>query len=199
MNTPRTKRPKRFSEDSYREGILRGVKEPGGQFAMGLARSDAAIEFAMMTTEFTHLEILMERFAARLLGTDGDVAAHAMRSIISAKTRIDLMQTLLERARRNSDKGGEFDEIIEEYRHVNRLRNYYVHARYKTNASTGEISWIKPKGDPILLDMFGAYEDFNISGLKEARNRIAQLIIKMMRCVGHDIDPVQPPDTSPLS
>ncbi|MEZ0242906.1 MAG: hypothetical protein ACAH11_05985 [Sphingomonas sp.] len=163
---------------------------------MALANEEAMIEFALLVTEFTQLEYFMERFAARVLGTDDETAAHVMRSIVSAKAKIDLLEATLERSRRNQGKPGEFDLVIDEFAALNKIRNDYVHARYMTNDMTGEVSWVRPKADPLLLD-HSAYEPFDITKLKAARKRMVELIMQISLVVARDLAEEVEPEPTP--
>ncbi len=178
MNTPRTKKPKRFDLEAWKAAYWKNLPTRNGRFGLALAHRDAAIQFALMVTEFTHLEHRMEDLAASIFATERGTASHIMRSIVSAKARIEVVKAVLERARHNSDKPQEIDEIIDEFWALNRIRNTYVHAQYQTNEDTGEVTWIRPQSDPTLLDD-AAYEPFDPAQLEQARNRISGLFLKI--------------------
>lgn len=197
MNTPRTKQPKRFNPDTWKQEFWRDAGSGDDHYGLCLEEPKAAVEFALLVTEFTHLEHFMEKFAAHVLGTDDDTASHIMRSIISAKARIELLTSALERARRNQNKSIEFDKVIEEFLTLNKIRNDYVHARYVTNAHSGEVKWVTPKSDPLLLN-FAAYKPFDLDKMKEYRKRISNLIGKIFQVVADDLNATLPTEQAPL-
>ena len=188
MNTPPT--PKRFNLQKWREKFIQGSQQGTGHFALALARDDACSEFALLVSEFTHLEHQMEDFVSRLMGTDREVAALVMRSVISISARIDLMQALLTRARRNQSKSVEFDEIIREFKSIKNVRNAFVHGRWQTDLNDGTIYLIKPGEDPFVMNN-SAMQAFDISEFKSLRNRINDLVIKIYLTVGVDFEKEQ--------
>ncbi|MEZ5693211.1 MAG: hypothetical protein R3D99_05110 [Altererythrobacter sp.] len=178
MNTPKSRKPKRFDLEAWRQEYWKDVHQRNGVFGLALANAEGAISFALMVTEFNHLESNMEEVAEVILAVERDTAAHVMRSIISARARTQLLRNVLERARQNSAMPGEFDEIIDEFEGINRARNDFVHAKYQTREATGEVRWIRPQDDPTLLRS-AAYQPFDIEQLELLRERITDLSIKI--------------------
>lgn len=72
----------------------------------------------------------------KLLGlkdSDLNTARLLFTSLVNQKIRIDLMRQLLERSWHNRDKGQAFDQVIDEFKKLNDLRNKYVHGRWWTH------------------------------------------------------------------
>ncbi len=162
-----------------------------GHFGMALDVPEFGHEFALLVSEFTHLEIDMERILARLLRVDNITAAHVMRSILSVKARIEMMRAVLQRARHTAAFPKEFDEILNEFADINKERNRLVHARWYTDINTGTVYIIRPNDDPMLLDM-AAMTEFKLSEIKEVRTRLLDLFRKISRVVAQDIERAPP-------
>jgi hypothetical protein len=194
MNTPkRTLEPKRFNIEQWKEAFWPGASERVGEYSMALDDQEAGLQFALMVSEFTHLEADLERFAARVLGTDEITASHIMRAIVAAKTRLDLLQNVLERSRRNVGKPVAFDEIIADFRRLNAARNSFVHASYQTRMQPFELQWSSPRDDKMLLGC-AAYEPFDVGSLKRFREGMSTLSIKIAYQVALDIEREQQGD-----
>jgi hypothetical protein len=178
MNTP--PRPKRFSLDQWRETYWSDVYKGSGQFGLALDGAEGTLQFALMVTEFTHLEHSMERVLALLLEVDEMIAAHVMWSILSARARIEVMQSVLERARHTARYPVDFDQILAEFKKINTARNIFVHARWYTDLVTGTIYMIGPNDDPTLLGM-AAMKEFDIAEIKALRNRMVDLHLQISR------------------
>ena len=157
---------------------------------MGLEGQEAALEFTLLVTEFTHLEHTMERVLSLIMKSDEMTAAHVMRSIVSANARIQLMRNLLERARHNSDKTSEYDEIIEEYSKINTNRNEFVHARWYTNIQSGKIFIIKRSDDKLIVDI-AAKKEFDVKEFKSVRTRILNLTNKIYKLLAIEAENVE--------
>jgi hypothetical protein len=183
MNLPKTKRRPRFDKDQWRREFNRGSVKGSGHFSMALEGPEYYKEFTLLVTEFTHLEYRMEYILAILMESDREVASHVMRSIINAKAKRDLMTALLSRARHNADKPEDFDEIIDDFNAVSKIRNDLVHARWQTDIANGDVYVIFPNKDPMILDQ-SAYAEFDISIMTSARDRIHELNMKIFQLLG---------------
>jgi hypothetical protein len=172
MNTP--KKTKRFDLELWKSEYWQMPLKGSGQFGLALDCPKVGPQFALLVSEFTHLEFAMERILGVLLRVDDATAAHVMRSIVSAKARIEMMQAVLERARHTATYPKEFDEILVEFSGINRERNHLVHARWYTDTNTGTVYIIRPNDDPLLLDM-QAMTEIKESDLKVIRDRIIEL------------------------
>lgn len=184
MNTPR--QHKRFDLERWRSAYWSKFEQGSGHFGLGLVGAEPGAHFALLVTEFTHLEFAMERFLGQLLRVDAATAAHVMRSIISAKARLAMMRAVLERARHTASKPKDFDEILDEFASINKARNSMVHARWFSDLDTGKIYIIRPNDDPMLLD-HAAMVEFDIGELEAVRERISRLGGRVLRVVGEDI------------
>lgn len=193
MNTPKSRKSKRFNIDDWREAYLNHPLNDSGTYSMAIANQEVAIEFALLVSEFTHLEYAMERVMARLLGTVDNTASHVMRSIVSAKARVDLMKLLLERSRLNAAKPDSFDAIIDEFWNINQARNRYVHARYQTNDGTGQVYVIFPNKDPLVVDD-AAMKEFNLPEMASVRLRISKLWSQIYQAYFEDVQQMHAPE-----
>ncbi len=85
-----------------------------------------------------HLEDAMISVLRKLLGVqsaDLNTARLIFTSLVNQKVRIDVMRKLLEGSWHNRDKGEVYDEILNEFKKLNGLRNKYVHGRWWTHES----------------------------------------------------------------
>lgn len=190
MNKPPT--IKRFDHEKWHNLFWEKAQDKDGSFSYGLTEPRAAAIFASFVTNFTELEHRMEALAAKLMGTDPDVASIAMRSVVSIQARIGLLESVLTRARRNHDLPPAFDEAIREFQSLKKIRNDYVHGRWRTY-DDGQIWVVKVGGDPLIMDDIAA-ERFDSNVLLAALKRIGPLVWK----VG-ELTAFQPPPEEPLS
>lgn len=189
MNTPR--KTKRFSLERWKQEYWGGVQKGSGHFSVALDSPEFGNQFALLVTEFTHLEFAMERVLGVLLQVDSTTAAHVMRSILSVKARIAMMRAVLQRARHTATFPDEFDDILDEFQSINSLRNDYVHGRWFTDINTGTVYIIKPNEDPLIADM-SAMNEIKVSELEVVRNRIVQLQLKISLALARHFESTQP-------
>lgn len=175
------KKTKRFDLDAWRHSFFSTSSLREGHFGLAIEDREIAIEFTLFVTEFNHLEEALERFAAFILQTDGETAAHILRSIASAKARILLLRNVLQRARHNSKKPEVFDCILNDFEKLNDLRNKFVHAKYMTS-ETGEVLWLPRNQDTMLVAPFN-YMPFPSSKLSECRSKIRELHISIAKAI----------------
>lgn len=189
------KKVKRFDIDVWKDAYWKDAEKLAGAYSMAIANPEIAIQFALFVTEFTHLEVWIDRIASLILGTDENTTTHVMSAVVSANARIELMRRCLERARRNSDKPLSFDDIISRFDSLNTLRNKIVHARYTTRQDTDQVLW-QPRGsDPLLLDLV-AYEPFDVAKLKTGRQEIVELGIAISHAVAVEFEKTPVAETS---
>lgn len=182
---------KRFDIEVWKEAYWKEADNLASVYSMAIANPEVAIQFALFVTEFTHLEVWMDRIASLILGTDENTAAHVMSAVVSANARIELMRRCLERARRNSKKPLSFDEIITRFETLNSFRNKIVHARYTTRRDTDEVLWLTRGSDPLLIDLI-AYEPFDVAKLEAGRREIVDLTIAISQAVAVEFAQLQP-------
>ncbi len=110
------------------EGEQRGVLED----------KEIALLLANICVAWPHLEDEMISVLRKLLGVqNGDLntARLIFTSLVNQKVRIDVMRDLLEGSWHNRDKSEVYDEILNEFKKLNDLRNKYVHGRWWTHES----------------------------------------------------------------
>lgn len=131
MNTPRTKPLRRYST----EGRTFDLAMPDGRYAHALIATKHLLEVGRVTTLWPRVEEAMIRVTASLLGDDmaSSPARQVFRSVVSTEARIGIMRSLLEEARINAAKGRFYDDIIDEFASINKMRNKYVHGLWTTN------------------------------------------------------------------
>lgn len=185
MNKPKSL--KRFDLEQYREKFRTNFGERDGHYGLAIENVDVACRFALFVTEFTHLEHALERLAAFILETSEENAAHILRSIASAKARLDLLKNVLEKARHNARKSASYDEFLSEFMRLNALRNKIVHARFMT-AESGEVFWLPRAADPMLLDLV-AYEPFDVGIITDATKSITDLYQTIYRLCADEMEP----------
>jgi hypothetical protein len=129
--------PRRWSnapiDTSTQTGTRRGCIE----------NKEIAALLVQLCVAWSHFEDQMISVFHDLLGNpQGDIetARLILTSLVNQKIRIDLMQALLEYSRLNRDKGEVYDEILDEFRKLNNLRNRYVHGLW----------WTHENGDTFL-------------------------------------------------
>ena len=150
-----------------------------GSADLGLHHDNAAITFAALVTEFSYLEKVMERVFAQLLGTDEQTVKHLSKKIFSVSANIQMMRSLLHHAPRNSEKAAIFDELIDEFEAVSKLRNEYVHGLWEVT-DDGEIYFVRPNSDPYGLENLVS-KRFDLMEIEQARKRILDLWSKVQR------------------
>ena len=90
--------------------------------------------------QWAHLEEEMIAIMASLLGDIRDSPARQVfRSLTSEQVRLKVMRSLLEAARMNASKSLFYDEVIEEFASLNKIRNSYVHGLWSTHQETEKV------------------------------------------------------------
>lgn len=113
----------------------------------------------------------------KLIGTKLEDSASGrliFTAIINQQTRIAVMRALLEKSDLNKDKGDEFDEIIDEFKKLNELRNKYVHSLWWTHES-GD-TYIQTEND----DWFG----FSIEYKRVTAKELSECLVRMHQLAG---------------
>lgn len=135
MNTPRTKQPKRYTGKRKEKS----KSEPYGVYIYALENPEFAKVLGEIVSYWSHIEEEMIDILESLLGGSEDnnnvPARQIFRSIISEQARIKVMRSLLEFAEINHDKPKDYDEIIDEFAKLNKIRNTYVHGLWYTHES----------------------------------------------------------------
>ncbi|WP_374312161.1 hypothetical protein [Dongia sp.] len=139
MNTPRTRPPVRYSPK------ISPTKD--GLFRTGIANDQFAETIGLIITHWPHIEEKMVVIFADLTGIDDFSSARLIfRSIINQNTRIDIMTAMLEKAPQNRERAIFFDNIIKEFKALNRIRNTYAHGLWYTHED-GETIYLEAETD----------------------------------------------------
>ncbi len=97
---------------------------------------EISLLLANIYVAWPHLEDEMISVLDKLLGVErGDLntARLIFTSLVNQKVRIDVMRDLLEGSWHNRDKDEIYDEILNEFKKLNELRNKYVHGKWWTH------------------------------------------------------------------
>lgn len=138
MNTPKSRKPERFVEP---KGDGAPVAGPPIFMTRGLPDQKSAALLGNIVAQWTHLEDSMIDVLAVLLGEQGQAAAQeTFRAINSSQARLKVMRTLLEGSPINSHRSAAYDEILDEFDALTKLRNQYVHGLWWTEHLTARRS-----------------------------------------------------------
>lgn len=165
MNTPKQKRrhtPKNVSGHNS-----------GKSFTLGLTNVDYATRFALILSEFEHLDsMLMPQVLWRLMGSKhSDVSGYIYRTLRNPNIKLDILRTLLEKSSVNVNHPDQYDEILTLYQEVRSRRNDYAHGLWYTRSDN--VVFLA-KSDDDGLAFFEAKEE-PLSALGEAITKIRTL------------------------
>jgi hypothetical protein len=148
MNTPSTKPPVRYSHAKRKR-----ENTPTGTYIQNLEDEKFLLHLGAIASRWPQVEELMTNVLGDLLGVTGSniPLRQLYRSIVNAKIRIDILRNLLQRTQRNADKGPEYDELIDEFAAVNKLRNKYLHGLWSTHQQTGATYFAEPSTDDFIF------------------------------------------------
>lgn len=181
MNTPRTKSPKRWKHYVDRKRTNPPIS---GASNFGLQNPDFLIRIGKVATEWPFLEEAMADIFRELMGSLPMQVPYRqiLREIVSARTRIELMRSLLENHPLNMAKGLEYDKIIDEFASLNKIRNSYVHGLWTTHES-GKIHLSSAEGDNVWF-----FDNEKEISVKDIDNTLARMIElrKSIRAVATD-------------
>ncbi|WP_139167810.1 hypothetical protein [Bauldia litoralis] len=137
MNTPSSKPLVRFKGYGL-DGNPRG-RPPDGEFVSGIHNAELAQVIGQLVGVWPHLEESMIDVFAQLAGDQTKIASYAIfRSITAERLRVDIMRTLLTATPLNVSREQVFDEVIDEFASINKLRNDYVHGIWYTASKDGK-------------------------------------------------------------
>lgn len=138
MSTPRSKPIVRFPTPRKRR--LPQSEGFWGAYRAGITSPEFQSVLGDIVSRWVHLEELMIRFMALLLGnTERPPARQIFRSVANNRARIEIMRSLLEESPSNKDKGPEYDAIISEFEAIGKERNKYVHGLWWTDLTSGQV------------------------------------------------------------
>ncbi len=142
MNTPKTPKPIRWKQSSTTHYP---APEAGGNW--GIADTAIAAQFGFLVSYWWHVEETMTYVFEDLLEgrrnetfSSNSAARKIFRTIISEDARIKLMTALLEGSPHNADLPELYDDIIDEFKALNGIRNGLVHGHWFTEANTGKVT-----------------------------------------------------------
>lgn len=127
MNSPSTKRIKRWKTSKS--------KTPEGQYTLKLTDDRFINAIGVIASTWPHIEDQMLQIFSTLLNVErSDTPVKQLYySIVSARTRIEIMKNMLQNSWHNLKKGEEYDELLKEFSSLNALRNKYVHGLWVTH------------------------------------------------------------------
>ena len=113
-----------------------------------ISDAEFCVSFTKVITGFVYLEQRMASVLAVLSGaSDRSAANFVISSIVSPTAKAKVLRSLLCKADLNRKRGPAFDEIIDEFEKISRLRNAYVHGRWWTS-NTGNKTILDASPDP---------------------------------------------------
>ena len=151
MNTPKTpKAPKRWKPKTPRTQLKGGF--------WGIRDTSMAAVFGMLLSYWPHVEetiiIVFEELISGEYTLTNEAVYRSSReiflSIRSPSARINVMRSLLEEAHHNKEKNVIYDEIIDEFHSLNKIRNDYVHGRWLWNEDEKILLFWMPTADNLL-------------------------------------------------
>lgn len=154
MNTPKTPKPLRRYNAEPRK---RPLSLPGGYW--GIKEPAAAALFGQLVSYWPHVEdaiipVFYELVSGHSLSGENQGAVRAtreiFRSIVSQQLRIKIMKKLLEESPHNSGKGEIYDEVIEEFYSINKIRSDYVHGLWLWNHNDKKLLLYKPSAEHMF-------------------------------------------------
>ncbi|MEQ1718798.1 MAG: hypothetical protein ABL907_22895 [Hyphomicrobium sp.] len=166
MNTPKQKRrhkPKNVSS-----------KNSGKRFVLALENQEYALKFALILSEFEHLDsMLMPQVLWRLMGSKhSDVSGYIYRTLRNPSLKLSILKTLLERSSVNVHHPDQYDQILTLYEEVRGRRNDYAHGLWYTRDGDGAVFLAKRDDDGLAF--FEAKEE-PITALGETITKIRTL------------------------
>jgi hypothetical protein len=171
MNTPRTKPPTRYSSAKIAD-------VPEGWYSSGIVNADFAGMIGMIITNWPHGEEHMVGLFGELAGiADGGTARLIFRTIISQRTRVDIMEALLERSPIHKDKSLSFEEIITEFMSLNGIRNGYAHGLWYTHEDRKRV-FLEEETD--TYDKFLDKREVTVRELGDVSKRMMALMGRLM-------------------
>jgi hypothetical protein len=168
MNTPKSGAPKRYtpSRAMFGKGRLRG------SFYYGIP-DDFGEVVGHVVVQWAHLEEEMIAVMASLLGDiNTSPARQVFRSLTSEQARLKVMRSLLHEAKSNISKSKYYDEVIDEFASLNKIRNSYVHGLWYTH-STGKVLIAEVRSDEEST--FDRKKPISLNQVKHTLRRIIEL------------------------
>jgi hypothetical protein len=134
MNTPKSRKPKRYTAPTPSEANDEADYEPG------ILEPLMAEAMGNILTLWPHVEGHMIFIFRELIGIeDMGNARLVFRSIINQNARISVMKAMLEKSPTHAETSDWFDKIIDEFGALNRIRNTYAHSLWLTHKHTQRI------------------------------------------------------------
>jgi hypothetical protein len=173
MNTPSSKPKQRYSWAPL------APKSPSGSYTSGITVPQFAQVLGEIVAYWSEIEEAMILVLAILLGNANihqSPARQVFRSLTSEQVRLKVMRSLLHEAPINQDKDEIFDEIIDEFEALNKLRNNYVHGLWATHRS-GRVFIAEATTDNDVP--FLRQKPISIKQLENTLKRMRDLITKI--------------------
>jgi len=128
----------------------------------------------------------MISFMSDLMGTDLHLAParQVFRSVVSSEARIAIMRSLLEEAEVNRDKDASYDEILDEFASLNKIRNAYAHGLWSTSVDEKQSVWLEETSTDPFAVFFAKKRRVSLKELIGALERMSVLIEKIYRSTG---------------
>jgi hypothetical protein len=126
MNTPRSRPLVRHTAPEMDDS-------PDGTYISGLHNEKMLANVGFIITVWPHIEEeVVDLFAELALIEDRTNARLLFRSIINPTIRLTIMRTMLQKSPQHHDKSQVFDELIDEYASLGKVRNTYAHGLWYT-------------------------------------------------------------------
>lgn len=170
MNTPRSKSIVRYN--LRRPSKKKRQDHPDGTYTGGLHNPAFLNLLGQIVTYLPQIEERMIDIMALMMGGRGSPAREVFRSLNSEDARVKIMRAMLEHSHSNTDKGQEFDEVIDLFVEVKNARNAYVHGLWETH-STGRAFLSEPSSD--LVAAFLSQREVTLGELEKTLARMSEL------------------------
>ena len=124
-------------------GKSRAGNMPEGSGVFGIENPEVGWALSKFLAAYEHLETIMPKLLALLLGGYDDVTAgYVFRAIRNPSTKRELLQSLLEKAPINSKVPHDIDEMLDEYKILTGQRNQLAHGKWFTHDTDGNPTFV---------------------------------------------------------
>lgn len=169
MNTPKT--PKRA-----KDAVADAAKRTRPAFLFSPVSDPVAAYIGLVVTDYAHLENRMISVFRVILGIEsGEAATLAYLAITSPAVRWKITRGVLERDHAHTETPTVYDDLIDEFEKITKIRNKYVHGLWQMDS--GNHAWLTRMQEPldIISPRKVAKSEFNalLDRMEALRGKVA--------------------------
>lgn len=134
MNTPRSRKPARFT--------VKPMRTPEGTYAPGIMgdNRELAAVLGLIISLWPHIEEEMIPLFGIIAGIENDENARLIfRSVTAQHSRLVIMRGLMTKSPHTVHWPDDYDKLIDEFDALNKIRNAFAHGRWFTHKETGDV------------------------------------------------------------